>query len=109
MIWGRNLDMACRVSTLDERCLIINKKHNIKFDEKLGWHLYGSDYALTCKQRELGAFVVAGECSHNYGKLKRRGWLKSTIPSRKLLAQKWGNEFGNIYTTIGKIKRNPPP
>ena len=57
------------VETLDCCCLIIHssllKKHNLKFDEQLSWHLYSEEFSINAKNKHnVLSKVVQFDCFH---------------------------------------------
>lgn len=58
-------DLPVAVETLDECLLVVPRSTPHRFDPKLGWHLYGADFA--CRVRSCGTFAVAIDnlCHHN--------------------------------------------
>ncbi len=91
LVWGYSLSSALRATSLDECLMVINKKNDIYFDEKVfdGWHLYAADYCMECREKGLRIFIPAGEFAHKWlENEKKRDWLESTIPFREKFRQK---------------------
>ncbi|GAH81928.1 unnamed protein product [marine sediment metagenome] len=106
--WGTNYDGPFKVNSLDECCIILNKKNNIRFDAETfkGWHCYGVDFCLQAYKRKLGVYVVSGLATHT----KRRGdylhssdWYKNLKSNQELLRKKWKDSFSIIATTTGVL------
>lgn len=104
--WGTNYDVPFKVNTLDECCIILNRKNDIWFDEKTftGWHCYGVDFCLQAYNKGLGVYVVNGPATHT----KRGGdylhsndWHEKLKSSQELLREKWKDSFPIIATTTG--------
>jgi len=91
-----NFNFPYPVQTLDECCIIVDKRNGLKFDDKtFNWHCYGADFCLQCLDRGLGVYVIGGDASHWGGE-----WgvePPSYIKDRKRLELKWRNL--KIYTT----------
>ncbi len=102
LIWGYSLDRAMQATSLDECLMVINKKNNIGFDEKVfdGWHLYSADFCMQCREKELKICILAGEFVHRWQENPKSDWLKSTIPYRGKFSRKWQVP---VTTTIGTI------
>ncbi len=104
--WGANYDVPFKVNSLDECCIIINKKNDIWFDEKTftGWHCYGVDFCLQAYNKGLEVYVVSGPATHT----KRGGdyfhsneWYENLKSNQELLRKKWKDSFPVIATTTG--------
>lgn len=57
--------LPAAVQTLDELLLAVPRGTPLRFDERLGFHLYGADVALQARQRGLAAVAVDAPCLHN--------------------------------------------
>ncbi len=54
------------ISSFDEIVLVVNRRAQIRFDEGLpGFHLYGSDIALTATQSKLACYLLNSPVVHN--------------------------------------------
>ena len=66
--WSFKFNKPIGVETLDEQALIIPRKifNLLQFDGKTckGWHLYGTDYALSIKKIGLKTFVLPLSVRH---------------------------------------------
>lgn len=104
--WGYNLDVPKEIETLDECCIILNKKNRLFFDEKNfnKFHCYGIDICLQARNKGLSNFVIAGEVAHQCGQNLKSNWLEQTAPFKEAIQKKWGDKFGEIHTTLGVIK-----
>ena len=106
MHWGRNYCGPHKAATLDECCIIVNRKNGIWFDDKLfrDWHCYGVDFCLQVQHKGLSVYIVSGPATHG-----RRGpqdghskeWSSQVRPNQRLLKEKWGKIFPAIITTTG--------
>lgn len=100
--WGYKHDKPCEAETLDECCIILNKKNNIWFDEKTftAWHSYGVDFCLQARHKGLKLYIIGGKAHHND---TWKHYTKLILPqeARNLIRQKWGKIFGTIRTTTG--------
>jgi hypothetical protein len=72
---GHVVDRECRlceaaalpavVDTLDELLLAVPRATPVRFDPRLGWHLYGADYCLAARQHGLAVVAVDAPCFHH--------------------------------------------
>lgn len=106
--WGSNYDVPYEVETLDECCIIVNRKNAIWFDENTfkGWHCYGADFCLQARDKELGVYVISGPATHSES-AKIHGHSKDWMPNlrlaQKLLKKKWEKIFPSIITSTGVL------
>ncbi len=65
--WGWKSKAPCLAQTLDECCIIINKKNNIWFDEETfdEWHRYGVDFCLQARDKGLDVYIMNGPGFHD--------------------------------------------
>jgi len=107
--WGNKIDKPERVQTLDE-CLLTIPKSVFKlyqFDEKTchDWHLYGADYCLSIRQKNLYAYVIPIEILHfSVGKNFSKHYYKTL----KKILKKHKKNVNRIYTTMGDWNTNTP-
>jgi len=106
--WGANYDVPFKVNTLDECCIILNRKNDIWFDEKTftAWHCYGVDFCLQAYKRGLGIYVVSGPATHTKGKGNyhhSKDWYENLKSNQELLSNKWKDSFPIIVTTTGVL------
>lgn len=106
--WGANYDLPFKVCSLDECCLILNRKNEIWFDEKTftGWHCYGVDFCLQAYNKGLGVYVVSGPATHTKrgGEyLHAKDWYENLKSDQELLRKKWKDTFPIIATTTGVL------
>ena len=59
------LELPARVSTLDELLLVLPRDTPLRFDQDLGFHLYGADICLQARERGLSVVVLDAQCHHN--------------------------------------------
>jgi hypothetical protein len=57
--------LPARVETLDELLLIVPRAAPWRFDSRLGWHLYGADFACQVRNDGAVAVVLDAPCHHN--------------------------------------------
>ena len=57
--------LPAQVDTLDELLLVIHKPTPLRFDEQLGFHLYGADICLAARAAGLRAVAIDALCFHN--------------------------------------------
>lgn len=76
-----------RVETLDELALVVPKSTKLRFDPSLGWHLYGSDFALQAKQQGEAVVVFDALCYHH----SRGGFVvpPDYYKSEQVFKRKW--------------------
>lgn len=62
--WGRK-GVINEVTTLDGQCILINKEHGIRFDEKTfdEYHLYVDDYCMQCQDKGLKVYTFPVEAA----------------------------------------------
>lgn len=106
--WGANHDVPFKVNTLDECCIIINKKNDIWFDAETftGWHCYGVDFCLQAYNKGLRVYVVSGPAIHSKGKgdyLHSKNWYENLKSNQELIKKKWKDSFPVITTTTGVL------
>lgn len=100
-IWGKPLEKAEEVQTLDE-CLLIVPKPNfekMQFDKNTfdGWHCYGADYCLRVRQIGLKAYVIPAFIYHR----SLRSNSKDLLNYQKRLYKKHRKNCRHIYMTSG--------
>ena len=108
MYWGSSHPCPWKVQTLDECCIIINKKNGLWFDAKTfkQWHCYGVDFCLQAYYKGLPVYTVSGPASHPLrGSAYRpsREFMASIKPNHKLLREKWHGIWPSLATTTGII------
>ncbi len=99
-----------QVQTLDELCMIIRGKSELRFDEYFDhFHLYGADFCLMAACRDMPCYTVDCYLEHLSGGNKNEAWrlqkekfIKKWWPKRRIVGNK-------IYTTSGKIRLHSPP
>ena len=102
--WGSNHNAPYEVQTLDECCIIINRKNDIWFDEKTfkGFHCYGADFCLQAQYKGLGVYVISGPATHvTAPSYHSKDWKPKLVEAHNLIKKKWGKVFPTIYTTTG--------
>jgi hypothetical protein len=78
--------LPCAVDTLDELLLALPRGTPLRFDPRLGFHLYGADACLQARQRGLPVVALDALCFHNS---KSVGLPPAFEASARLFAQKW--------------------
>ncbi|HTZ08598.1 MAG TPA: glycosyltransferase, partial [Acidimicrobiales bacterium] len=87
------------VDGLDELLMVVPRTTTLRVDERLGWHLYGTDLALQAQHQGLRAVVLDAPCHHNS--------LTGRVPfayrtSERVLARKWPGQLP-IHTNLSSI------
>jgi glycosyltransferase involved in cell wall biosynthesis len=98
-----------QVQTLDELCMIIRGKSELRFDEYFDhFHLYGADLCLMAACRGMPCYTVDCYLEHLSGGNKNEAWrlqkekfIIKWWPKRRIVGKK-------IYTTSGKIRLHSP-
>jgi hypothetical protein len=78
--------LPAAIATLDELLLIVRRDAGLRFDDALGFHLYGADLCLQARARGLGVVVVEALCQHNSRSV---GLPEAFYESARVLARKW--------------------
>ena len=94
--------LPCKAMSLDEHCLILNRKNDLYFDETLGgWHLYGADICLQASQAGLENYVINAKLEHLSGGKVDRKYRKI----EKRFVKKWKGKttLTAFRTTCSKI------
>jgi len=95
--FGRKLDLECagriynpypklrqghgklptRALTVDEHCIIINKKYGLRFDETLPYfHIYGADICLSTLSKGSDVWIIDSMLNHD----SEKGKVDETFP-----------------------------
>ncbi len=97
-----HFDNPAQVRSFDEIVLVLRKKGQLRFDDNLpGFHLYGTDIALTAIKAGLNAYVFDAPVIHNSVWRKKLG-LSYCIAYR-YIQRKWKQELP-VYTLVLPIK-----
>lgn len=69
---GKKINKPTAVETLDCCCFAVNsesiRRHGLRFDENLEWHLYSEDFSLSAREKfGIETFAVALDCVHHSG------------------------------------------
>ncbi len=100
-------ESPAQVRSFDEIVLVLNKKSGLRFDENLpGFHLYGTDVAMSAVAAGLGAYVFDAPVIHNSLWIKKLG--RSYTEAWHYLRRKWWNHLP-IYTLVLPITRSSWP
>lgn len=105
--FGYNISAPTRVQTLDEYCIIVNRKNGIWFDEKTftSFHAYAQDFCLQCLAKGLEVYVVAGKHRHHHITTPHPSdWCKTQEVAKERMRKKWHSRFPIIYATTGAIQ-----
>jgi Glycosyltransferase like family len=78
--------LPARVATLDELLLVVRRDSVLRFDQALGFHLYGADLCLQARERGLAAVVLGALCHHNS---RHIGLREGFHESAAVFARKW--------------------
>ncbi len=96
-----------RVRTLDEVMLVVNTRHNLRFDESLpGFHLYGTDICLQAERQGLENYVIPAFAIHNSNGYTRLPWdyWRTYLDLRR----KW-KPFLPVHTPCAEITKHALP
>ena len=98
--------LPAAVDTLDELCLVVDRRAPLRFDEALGgFHLYGVDLCLAAAEAGYTSYAIEAPCRHDsmtrhrppeYHEIKRRLQRKWMFGRRRV-----GRSVG---TTCGRIR-----
>jgi len=92
-----------KVQTIDEFCLIGNRKNNLKFDENLDhFHFYGADICCQALDNKLKNYVIKIPITHHSGgdvNLKKKGGYEAYLKQGRKFFKKWEKRFQYISTT----------
>jgi hypothetical protein len=103
-IESERFDSPAPVRTFDEIVLVLRKNSPIRFDDDLsGFHLYGTDIALTAIEAGLGAYVFDAPVIHNSIWRKRLGLSYCT--GYRYIQRKWKDQLP-IHTLIIPITKS---
>jgi hypothetical protein len=92
------------VRSFDEIVLILRKSNGLRFDDHLpGFHLYGTDIALSAIKAGQGAYVFDAPVIHNSIWRKKLGL--SYCAAYRYMQRKWSHELP-VYTLVLPIKRS---
>lgn len=93
--------LPVEVSTLDEVCLILQRKNGLSFDDELGgYHFYGADICLQARKKGLKCYAIDACLTHLSGGKKDELFYNML----KKLQNKWTNQPSSPYviqTTCG--------
>jgi len=78
--------LPCLVHSLDELLIAVRRDSGLRFDQSLGWHLYGTDICLEAQRRGLRAAAIDSLCYHNSHSV---GLPIAFYQSEYYLAHKW--------------------
>lgn len=99
-----------RVQTLDEFCLISQRKNKLVFGEYLDdFHFYGADICCQALKRGLNNYVIKLPITHHSGgdvNLKKRGGYEAYMKQGKKFLKKWKKDFPFISTTTMHFKND---
>ncbi len=83
-------ELPARAATLDEVLLVIRRNSPLRFDNCLGFHMYGADICLQAAERGLAVVVVSALCHHNS---RNVGLPKAFFASAETFARKWAHRL----------------
>lgn len=102
-----NFTSPAPVRSFDEVVVILRKKSGLRFDGNLpGFHLYGTDIALSAIRDGFGAYVFDGPVIHNSLSIKKLG--PSYRDVYRYMQRKWRDELP-FHTLIMPITRSGWP
>lgn len=100
------LSKPVEVQTLDEVCIAAPKKvfEETSFDEITcdNWHLYGTDFCLTNREKGIRSYVVPVDLFHKSIGVVNGSYYDSLLEVTK----KHKQEFRFIYTSCSEIRTN---
>lgn len=103
-IESQKFESPAPVRTFDEIVLILRKDGGLRFDGNLsGFHLYGTDIALSSIRNGLGAYVFDAPVIHNSIWRKKLGL--SYCDAYRYMQRKWKNELP-VYTLVLPITKS---
>lgn len=96
-------ELPARVDGLDELVLVLPRDTDLRVEPRVGWHLYGTDLALTVHEAGGWTAVLDLPCHHNslYHDLD-----ESYRHSEAMLATKWTRELP-VVTNTSTIEEDP--
>jgi hypothetical protein len=62
------------VRALDEVLLIVRKSSKLRFDQQLGFHMYGTDICLAARQLGMKSYAISAFCVHNANGYQMLPW-----------------------------------
>jgi Glycosyltransferase like family len=77
-------------ATLDELLLVVRRDSALRFDPRLGFHLYGADICLQAAELGLPVVVIDALCHHNSRSV---GLPKAFYKSAQVFARKWAHRL----------------
>jgi glycosyltransferase involved in cell wall biosynthesis len=83
-------DLPAPVATLDELVLIVPRDSPLRFDEDLGFHLYGADLCLQAADRGLAVVALEAPCRHNS---RGTGLTETFFHGAPVFARKWAGRL----------------
>ena len=106
-IESRRFESPAPVRTFDEIVLVLRKDGGLRFDDNLpGFHLYGTDIALSAIRAGLGAYVFDAPVIHNSIWRKKLGL--SYCAGYRYMQRKWKDELP-VHTLILPITQSSWP
>jgi GT2 family glycosyltransferase len=98
-----------RCQTLDEFCLIGNRKNKMMFGEYLDhFHFYGADICMQAADKGLSNYVIKLPITHHSGgdtNLKKRGGYEAYLKQGRKFYKKWGGKHPFISTTTVHFRK----
>lgn len=102
-IESEKFDSPAPVRSFDEIVLVLRKNGGLRFDENLpGFHLYGTDIAMSAAKADFGAYVFDAPVIHNSIWRKKLGL--SYCAAYRYMQRKWWDELP-VYTLVLPITR----
>ena len=96
-------ELPARVDGLDELLLVLPRGTDLRFEPRLGWHLYGTDLALQVHRGGGWTAVLDLPCHHNS---LHHSLDDAYRHSEAVLAGKWPEELP-IVTNSSSIEEDP--
>jgi GT2 family glycosyltransferase len=98
-----------RCQTLDEFCLIGQRKNGLQFGEYLDhFHFYGADICMQSTEKGLQNYVIKLPITHHSGgetNLKKRGGYEAYLKQGRKFYKKWGQKHPYISTTTVHFRK----
>ncbi len=83
-------ELPALAATLDELLLVVRRDSALRFDPRLGFHLYGADICLQAAELGLPVVVIDALCHHNSRSV---GLPEAFYQSAQVFARKWAHRL----------------
>lgn len=102
-VFRGSVPLPAEVDGLDELTLVVARDVPLRFEPALGWHLYGTDFALQARAAGLRSVVLDIPCVHNSLHAKVDDAYHH---AEAVLATRWPRELP-IFTNTSQIDDDP--